>query len=106
MHLSSCGGGVLIAVHKSLPSTLISSPSDLEVVVVKLCLDNDFVICCVYDPADYASLYISSLINYLSIIVSSFNKCVIVGDFNFPDVDWCSILGSSSLSNLFCEFVT
>ena len=46
----SCGGGVLIAVHKSLPSTLIPSPSDLEVVVVKLCLDNDFVICCVYDP--------------------------------------------------------
>ena len=32
----SRGGGVLIAVHKSLPSTLIPSPYDLEVVVVKL----------------------------------------------------------------------
>ena len=101
----SRGGGVLIAVHKSLPSTLIPSPSDLEVVVVKLGLDNDFVICCVYVPPDSASLYISSLINYLTNIVSSFNKCVIVGDFNFPDVDWCSLLGSTSLSNLFCEFI-
>ena len=31
--------------------------------------------------------------------------CVIVGDFNFPDVDWCSLLGYTSLSNLFCELI-
>ena len=50
-------------------------------------------------------MYISSLVNYLTKIVSSFSKCVFVGDFNFPDIDWFSLLGSSSLSNLFCEFV-
>lgn len=95
----------MIAVHKSLPSTPIPSPSDLEVVVVKLGLDNDFAICCVYVPPDSLFLYISSLINFLTDIVSSFNKCVMVGDFNFRDVDWLSFVGSSSLSNLFCEFI-
>ena len=101
----SRAGGALIAVHESLPSTLIPSPSDLEVVVVKLGLVNDYVICCVYVSPDSGFLYISSLIKYLTEIVSSFIKCVIVCDFNFPDVDGCSLLGSSSSSNLFCEFI-
>ena len=50
-------------------------------------------------------MYISSLVKYLTEIVSSFSKCVFVGDFNIPDIDWFSLLGSSSLSDLFCEFV-
>ena len=55
-----CGGEALIAVHKSLPSTLISSPSDLEVVVVKLGLVNEIVICCVYVPPDCIFVYLIS----------------------------------------------
>ena len=101
----SRGGGVLIAVQESMYSTLISSPRDLEVVSVRLGLDNHFVICCVYVPPDSSVLYFSSLVNHLTEIVSSFTKCIIVGDFNLPDIDWSSLLGTSSLSNYFCEFV-
>ena len=42
----SRGGGVLIAVHESIYSALVSSPFDLEVVSVRLGLDNHFVVCC------------------------------------------------------------
>ena len=101
----SRGGGVLIAVHESIYSTLVSSPFDLEVVSVRLGLDNHFVVCCIYAPPDSTVLYISSLVNYLTDIASSSSKCIIVGDFNFPDIDWSSLQGSSFLSNYFCEFI-
>ena len=73
----SLGGGVLIAVHKSLSSTLILSPSDLEVVLVKLGLNNPVVICCVYVPPNSTFLYISSLVNYLTKIVLNVSLLVI-----------------------------
>ena len=91
----SRGGGVLIAVHESIYSTLVSSPFDLEVVSVRLGLDNHFVVCCIYAPPDSTVLYISSLVNYLTDIAASSSKCIIVGDFK-----------SSFLSNYFCLTVT
>ena len=67
----SLGGGVLIAVHKSLSSsTLILSPSDLEVVLVKLGLNNPVVICCVYVPPNSTFLYISSLVKLTKIVLN------------------------------------
>ena len=37
--------------------------------------------------------------------MSSHNRCIIVGDFNFPDICWSSLSGTLSLSNSFCEFI-
>ena len=101
----SRGGGVLIAVKSSFHSSLIPSPSDVEVISVKLGSDQDFILCSVYVPPYSTDIYVSSLLSYLINLVSSFERCVIVGDFNFPDINWSSLTGSSSLSNSFCEFV-
>ena len=101
----SRGGGVLIAIHESIYSALVSSPFDLEVVSIRLGLDNHFVVCCIYAPPDSTVLYISSLVNYLTDIAASSSKCIIGGDFNLPDIDWSSLQGSSFLSNYFCEFI-
>ena len=27
-----------------------------------------------------------------------------MGDFNFPDINWSALIGSSHLSNMFCDF--
>ena len=49
----SRGGGVMIAVRSSLLTSIILSPSDLEVVCIKIGLRSDsLVICCVYVPPD------------------------------------------------------
>ena len=96
----SRGGGVLIAVVSSYHSVTLSSP-DLEVVTVKLGLDHELVICCVYVPPSASHSYVGLLINYLTVLQSSSVHCIIVGDLNFPDINW----SSSELSNKFCDFI-
>ena len=99
LYLSSRGGGVLITIKQSLYCSLIPSPSDIEVVSIKLGLTKEIVICCVYVPPDSSPTYVSSLVTYLTSLISSFERCIFVDDFNFPDIDW------SYLSNYFCEFI-
>ena len=101
----SRGGGVLIAVHVSILSSLLSSPVDLEVVSVKIGVNHDFILCTVYVPPNSSESYLLSLLKYLSDLVCSYNRCINVGDFNFPDICWSSLSGTSSLSNSFCEFI-
>ena len=102
----SRGGGVMVAVKSSLLTSLISSPSDLEVVCIKMDIGSDnLIFCCVYVPPDSSMLYVSSLVNFLSDITSSFNNCIILGDFNFPDIDWSVLMGTSHQSNCFCDLV-
>ena len=88
---ASRGGDVLIAVNNLLPSYLIPSPPNLEVVTIKLCFagNHNISICTVYIPPNPN--------------VSYFN--LIVGDFNLPDICWPTLSGSTLLSNLFCDFM-
>ena len=97
----SRGGGVLDATTQSVISSIIPSPSDLEVVSIKIGLRNDLALCCVYVPPESSSSYISLLIHFLTHLVSSFSKCIILDDFNFPDIDWSTLMGTSNSSNIF-----
>ena len=95
----SRGGGVLIAISDSLFSCLIPSPPDLEIVSVKIGQSNDTVICCIYLPPESPLSCVSSLVHFLTELTSSFSKCIFVGDFNFRDIDWTVLMGSTSQSN-------
>ena len=64
---------------------------------IKLGMTDFLVICCVYVPPACNDMYVSSLVKYLTGIVSSFQKCVFVGDFNFPDIDWSCLIGSCKI---------
>ena len=46
----SRGGGVLVAVNKSIYSSQLPSPPDLEIVSIMLSLDLEFILCSVYVP--------------------------------------------------------
>ena len=96
----SRGGGVLIAVKESLFSCIIQSPPDLEIVTVKIGQGNNNVICCVYIPPEYSFSCVSHVVQFHTDLTSSFCKCVIIGDFNFPDIDWSVLMGTSN-SNVF-----
>ena len=101
----SRGGGVLIAVKESLFSSIIQSPPDLEIVTVKIGQGNNNFICCVYIPPECSFSYVSHVVQFLTDLTPSFCKCVILGDFNFPDIDWSILMGTSNSSNCFCNFV-
>ena len=75
----SRGGWVLIAIKQSLYCSLIPSPSDIEVVSIKLGLTKEIVICCVYVPPDSSpAYYVSSLVSYLTSLISSFKRCILL----------------------------
>ena len=65
----------------------------------------DLVFCCIYVPPESSLSYISSLVHFLTDLSSSFSKIIIVSDFNFPDIDWFTLVGTSISSNCFCNFV-
>ena len=55
-----------------------------------------------YVPPNSIETYLSSLLSYLTVLTTSYKCCIFVGDLNFPDIDWFSLLtGCSSLSNSF-----
>ena len=62
------------------------------------------MLCAVYLPPYSCSTHCLDLCNYLSDL-SSNNKVIILGDFNFPSINWQSLLGTSETSILFCDFV-
>ena len=96
---------VLVAVNCSIPNSLLPSPPDLEVASVKIGLNKELILCTVYVPPNSSKSYFTSLFTYLSDLTCSPNQCLIVGDFNFPDICCSSLTGSSALSNSFCEFI-
>ena len=103
---ASRGGGVLIAVHDSLSSTLVPSPPELEVITINLNFQNDpITLCTVYCSPNSCEDYQKRLLSYLYNITTSSEGIIIIGDFNVPDICWSSLSGSSAFSNSLCEFV-
>ena len=101
---SSRGGGILLAICNSICSKLISAPTDLELLSVELS-SLQLHLCVVYIPPNCSQDYHSNLLSYLCSFVTKYSNFIILGDFNFPDINWSSLVGSSFLSNMFCDFV-
>ena len=76
---SSWGGGVLVAVHRSIYSCLLSSLSHLEILSVRLSLDQELILCSIYVPPNSSEMYLWSLLSYLADLVTSFKQCIFVG---------------------------
>ena len=83
----SRGGGILVAVSNVFHSVHLSSPVDLEIVTIQLGCCRDLVLCTSYVPPNSSDTYLLALLNYFTDLLSTFNHCIFVGDFNFPDID-------------------
>ena len=98
-------GGVLLAIDNNLPVTLLSSPSSLEVITVRINMAISVIVSVVYVPPSVGDSSFSSLLSYLSTLFSSDEHVIVVGDFNCPDLQWSTLSSTSPLSSALCEFV-
>ena len=102
---SGRGGGVLLAVSDTLSASLLSSPSHLEVLSVKLDLKQPVLVSVVYVPPSANISTLNCLLSYLGSLSSSSECVIVLGDFNCPDIDWATLSGVSPLSLALCDFV-
>jgi len=103
--VKSYGGGVLIAVNDKISSLKLFSPANLEVLSVRLNLPNSVTVCTVYIPPNITTNYYKTLFGFLSNFASITDNLIILGDFNFPDIDWDSLIGHLPAPNQFCDLV-
>ena len=96
--VKSYGGGVLIAVNDKISSLKLFSPANLEVLSVRLNLPNSVTVCTVYIPPNITTNY-KTLFGFLSNFASTTDNLIILGDFNFPDIDWDSLIDHLPASN-------
>ena len=61
--------------------------------------------CLVYIPPKSSEEYVQKYlaIDFITSLNNSFNNLVLLGDFNFSDINWESLNASSPLSNKFCD---
>lgn len=64
-------GGVMVAVKDSIPCKQLLSPSNLEVITIKLNLTKPVILCSVYCTPSSTSDYQHSLIDYLCTLTQS-----------------------------------
>lgn len=95
----------MLAIHNSIPVSRLSSPPHLEVVTVELQYKVPLILCLVYIPPQTSTNYYSDLFDFFINLLSPCNKLILLGDFNFPDIDWDSLSGHHPHSNIFCDIV-
>lgn len=85
------GGGVILAVKKHIPSSLITIDSTLEIIWVRVGLRfKTCVIGVCYRPPESPVEFIDNLNDALDEIHSKFpcSQLILAGDFNYPGIDW------------------
>ena len=88
---TSRGGGVMLAIKNNISSSLVHSPTHLELLTVTLNYTKVITICLLYIPPNPDPKYISDLTEYLNSLRHTENL-IIPGDLNLPDVNWDSFL--------------
>ena len=89
------GGGILLAVSSVIPSRLVCAATDVELIIVQIMLQKPIYLCCVYLPPPPNSGSVLTVFRYLSSFVHGDCPLILLGDYNLPDIDWCSLSASS-----------
>ena len=101
---TSRGGGVLVAIKNTISSRLVQSPLNLELIAVEL-FEINYLVFVVYLPPNIDIILLKETISFIKQYCSSNHNVIIIGDFNLPDINWLSLVGSTNVSNIFCDFV-
>ena len=106
------GGGVLVAVRTDLDikSVKISYKCSAEIVAATLTFNSGkkIVICTCYRVGTLGYSNLEQINSYLQKIKTKrgLNSLIIVGDFNFPDVDWENYHSTHAIDQYFLEMLS
>ena len=103
MYCKTKDGGTMIAVNSGMPSSQVSSPDNMEIVIIFVYSSYPVTICAAYIQPNSDSQYYHNLYFFLSMI-GSYKNFIILGDFNAPDIDWLTLHNTTHSSGMFCDF--
>jgi len=99
--LNRAGGGILFYINQNLNADIIESDTDIEGL---WCEIREKSLNCriglYYRPPNSSEEYINKICDEITMLKS--NNYIIMGDFNFPDIDW-NILSSTKLTEKFLD---
>ena len=95
----------MLAVHNSKSYKVLPSPPCLEVLSVSIGSSSSIIYCLVYTPPNSPGEYLIDFFNYLQSLNSATDNLLLLGDFNFSDVNWDSLCGLSPASAKFCDII-
>ena len=79
---------------------MLSSPPDLELLDINTA---SITYCLMYIPPNSSHKYVQKYLDFITSLTNTFDNLVILGDFNFSDINWESLNASSPLTNNFCD---
>jgi len=89
---ANLGGGVCILVCNNIVSSLVDityTEIEAEIVACTIFIDKDKItIICTYIPPNIGSELFIDTMKCLSVVCQRSNKCIVLGDFNVPKIDW------------------
>ena len=94
----------MIAIKDCLPSRLLRSPSDLEVLSIAVGVPVCVTVCVAYVPPGCSTVYAASFLEYIDTLCST-QHLILVGDFNCPDICWPTLSSTASFSPELCDVV-
>ena len=99
-------GSVLIDVNSNLNPNVISIDTDLEVCFINLNVSGlTFMLGVVYRPQTFDRNNNQNLYNTISNQTWNADRFCVLGDFNFPKINWNVLSSSISEENRFIELV-
>ena len=100
-------GGILIAIKANLNPVLIESNHMHEVLVVRATIDSlrvNFIL--TYRPPGYSASDNQALVEFLDQKINQLDNIYLLGDFNYPHINWSNSTASTPEEAAFLNFCT
>jgi len=84
---------------------VLPSPPDLELLAISTGSPAPAVYCLIYIPPNSPDNYIQKNFNFLISLNDHFSNLVLLGDFDFTNINWDSLYSHSPTSANFCDII-
>jgi len=95
----------MLAVNNSKSYKVLSSPTSLELITIRIISSTPTIYCLVYIPPRSPDEYYQELFGFLTTFKNVSDNFVLLGDFNFSDINWEALYGFTPSSAKFCDVI-